>query len=146
MNLTIRQKKFADLYLKYGNATKAAIEAGYSPKSAGYNADKLLKNIKIRSYIDERLSEIEDKRIADVEEVMQYLTKGLRQELDEEVILIEGCGDGVSEAVTKKKKISIKDSNKCAELLAKRFGILTDKLDISGAVPVVIANDDNLED
>ena len=77
---------------------------------------------------------------------MQYLTKGIRQELEEEVIVTEGIGDGCSEAKVMKKKISLKDSNKCAEMLAKRFGILTDKLSVEGVIPVVISGGEDLED
>lgn len=143
--LNERQKRFADLYLELGNASEAARQAGYSEKTAGYNTAKLLNNIKIKEYIDERLKQLEDQKIADVTEVMQYLTAGMRQELEEEVIVTEGCGDGISEAVIKKKKISIKDSNKCAELLAKRFGILTDNMNVNMVVPV-IGGENALED
>lgn len=143
--LTIKQRKFVDLYLEYGNMTKAAIEAGYSPRNAGQNAAKTLDNPNVKEYLEKRLKQIEDQKIADVTEVMQYLTAGMRQELEEEVVVVEGCGDGISEAVIKKKKISIKDSNKCAELLAKRFGILTDNVNMNMIVPV-IGGEDALED
>jgi phage terminase small subunit len=145
MKLTVKQRKFADLYLEYGNATKAAIEAGYKPDNAGNNADKLLKNTKIKSYIEERLEEIESQKIADITEIMQYLTKGLRQELEEEVVVVEGIDKGVSEAKIVTKKISLRDSNKCAELLAKRYGILSESLDVNLSVPV-FGGEDELED
>lgn len=78
--INIRQKAFADEWLKCGNATEAAIKAGYSKKYAGTNADKLLKNTKIAAYITERQKQIEDSRIADVAEVMQFFTRILRNE------------------------------------------------------------------
>lgn len=78
--INIRQKAFADEWLKCGNATEAAIKAGYSKKYAGTNADKLLKNTKISAYIAERQKQIEDSRIADVAEVMQFFTRILRNE------------------------------------------------------------------
>lgn len=78
--INIRQKAFADEWLKCGNATEAAIKAGYSKKYAGTNADKLLKNTKISAYIAERQKQIEDSRIADVSEVMQFFTRILRNE------------------------------------------------------------------
>lgn len=78
--INIRQKAFADEWLKCGNATEAAIKAGYSKKYAGTNADKLLKNTKIAAYIAERQKQIEDSRIADVAEVMQFFTRILRNE------------------------------------------------------------------
>lgn len=145
MKLTVKQRKFADLYLEYGNATKAAIKAGYKPDNAGNNADKLLKNTNIKTYIESRLEEIESQKIANITEVMQYLTKGLRQELEEEVVVVEGIDKGVSEAKIVKKKIGLRDSNKCAELLAKRYGILTNNIDVSVSVPV-FEGENELED
>lgn len=78
--INIRQKAFADEWLKCGNATEAAIKAGYSKKYAGTNADKLLKNTKIATYIAERQKQIEDSRIADIAEVMRFFTRVLRNE------------------------------------------------------------------
>lgn len=138
MSLTVKQMKFADLYLKYGNATQAAKEAGYKGNYVGQNADKLLKNTNIKTYIQNRLDEIESQKIADVTEVMQYLTKGARQQLEEEVVLTDGS--------IVKKKISLRDSNKCVELLAKRYGILTDRVNVEGSAPVVIIGGELLED
>ena len=55
--MTIKQKKFADEYIISGNATKAAIEAGYSKKYANTNASKLLQNTTIKEYVNKRLKE-----------------------------------------------------------------------------------------
>jgi phage terminase small subunit len=134
-------KDFADYYLESGNIYQSAIKAGYSENYAKTNASKLLEKDSVKTYINERMEEINSKRIADITEVMEYLTRGLRQELEEEVIVTEGVGDGCSEARIVKKKISIKDSNKCVEMLAKRFGILTDKIDLENKTKVVIVDD-----
>ena len=134
-------KDFADFYLETGNIYQSAIKAGYSENYAKTNASKLLEKDSVKTYIEEKLEEIQSQRIATVTEVMEYLTKGMRQELEEEVVVVEGSGDGCSDARIIKKKIGIKDSNKCAEMLAKRFGILTEKLNVTGAVPVVIVDD-----
>ena len=140
-----RMKDFADYYLESGNIYQSAIKAGYSENYAKTNASRLLEKDSVKNYMDERLKEINSKRIADITEVMEYLTKGLRQELEEEVIIVEGCGDGYSEAVVKKKKISLKDSNKCAEMLAKRFGMFTDTDTVNVIVPV-FGGEDSLEE
>jgi phage terminase small subunit len=139
-------KDFADFYLETGNIYQSAIKAGYSENYAKTNASKLLEKDSVKTYIDEKLAEIQSQRIATVTEVMEYLTKGMRQELEEEVVVVEGCGDGCSDARIIKKKIGIKDSNKCAEMLAKRFGILSDKFSVEGSIPIVISGDDELED
>ena len=141
-----RMKAFADNYLETGNVYQSAIKAGYSENYAKTNASRLLEKDSVKKYLEDRLEAIESKKIASITEVMQYLTKGIRQELEEEVIVTEGIGDGCSEAKVVKKKISLKDSNKCAEMLAKRFGILTDKLSVEGVIPVVISGGEDLED
>lgn len=136
-----RMKNFADYYLETGNIYQSAIKAGYSENYAKTNATRLLGKDSVKQYMAERLKEIESQKIADITEVMQYLTKGMRQELEEEVVI----NDGLVTSIVK-KKISIRDSNKCAELLAKRFGILTEKVDVSGCLPVMICGEDGLEE
>lgn len=140
-----RMKDFADHYLETGNIYESAIKAGYSENYAKTNASKLLEKDSVKKYIEEQLEKVQSQRIATVTEVMEYLTRGLRQELEEEVVVVEGCGEGCSDAKIIRKKIGIKDSNKCAEMLAKRFGILSDKLSVEGNIPVVISGDDDLE-
>lgn len=140
-----RMKDFADFYLESGNIYESAIKAGYSENYAKTNASKLLDKDSVKKYIDEQLAKIQSQRIATVTEVMEYLTKGLRQELEEEVIVVEGDGMGSSARIMT-KKIGIRDSNKCAEMLAKRFGILSDKFSVEGAIPVVISGEDDLDD
>lgn len=146
MKLTVKQKAFADYYIELGNATEAAIKAGYSKKYAGQNSDKLLKNTKIKMYIDERLKQIEDERIASAAEVMKYLTSVLRGEHTEEVVVVEGNGDGYSSARTINKDISARDRLKAAELLGKRYGIFKDNINVEGVIPVVISGEDDIEE
>lgn len=57
---TRQQKLFVDEYLKLrkSNATQAAINAGYSPRSAASQASQLLKNPKVMKYLDKRESAI----------------------------------------------------------------------------------------
>jgi phage terminase small subunit len=135
-------KDFADFYLETGNIYQSAIKAGYSENYAKTNASKLLEKDSVKNYIEEKLADIQSKRIADITEVMEYLTKGLRQELEEEVVVI----DPITGVKIVKKKIGLKDSNKCVEMLAKRFGILSDKLSVEGNIPIVISGDDDLEE
>lgn len=129
---TPKQIIFASEYLIDFNATrayKAAYKNIKNDETAAVNGNRLLRNAKVKNYIDEKLKEIEDKNIAKAEEVLIYLTKGMRQELDEEVVVTENIGDYMSEARVVKKKISLKDSNKCAELLGKRYRLFIDKVE-----------------
>lgn len=55
--LSEKQKKFANEYLKDLNATQAAIRAGYSVNTAAQQASRLLTNVKVQRYINERQRE-----------------------------------------------------------------------------------------
>lgn len=127
--MTAKQKRFADEYLISLNATQAAIKAGYEGKYVGQNADKLLKNTKISEYISRRMAEKEAELIADQDEILKYLTSVLRGESVSEVVVVEGCGNGYSEARNIEKAPDEKERLKAAELLGKRYGLYTDKIE-----------------
>lgn len=78
MALNEMQQAFADYYLETSNATEAAKKAGYSEKTAYSQGQRLLKNVEVKCYIDERLEEIKGERIATIEEVMQFYTSVMR--------------------------------------------------------------------
>lgn len=84
MKLTPKQKAFADEYLICGNATEAAKKAGYKEKAAYAMGAENLKKPQISAYIAERQKQIEDSRIATIDEVMQYLTSVMRGEIKDQ--------------------------------------------------------------
>lgn len=130
--LTPKQEKFCLEYVKVGFTGQAYINAGYKAKNkviAEANGRRLLEKDYIKNRINELMEEVKSKDIADAEEVLKYLTKGMRMELEEEVVVTENIGDYMSEAKLVKKKISIKDANKCAELLGKRYRLFIDKVE-----------------
>ncbi len=128
--LTAKQKRFCDEYLIDLNATQAAIRAGYSPKTAAASAARLLRNVKVQEYIAQRMAEKESELIADQDEVLKYLTSVLRGESRAQEIVVEGTGEGCSEARTMEKAPSEKERLKAAELLGKRYALFTDKVDM----------------
>lgn len=130
IKLTLKQKKFADEYIISGNATDAAKKAGYSEKTAFTIATENLKKPYIKQYIDQRIKELDDKKIAKQEEVLQYLTSVLRGESKSAIVVVEGLGDGVSEARTVKKTPDEKERLKAAELLGKRYRIFSEKSEV----------------
>ncbi|WP_242822813.1 terminase small subunit [Peptoanaerobacter stomatis] len=130
IKLTLKQKRFADEYIISGNATDAAKKAGYSEKTAFTIATENLKKPYIKQYIDQRIKELDDKKIAKQEEVLQYLTSVLRGESESAIVVVEGCGDGYSEARTVKKTPDEKERLKAAELLGKRYRIFSEKSEI----------------
>lgn len=135
MKLTIKQQRFADEYIISGNATEAAIKAGYSKKTANRIATENLSKLVIKSYIDERLKELSDKKIANQQEVLEYLTSVLRGESSSEVVVIEGQGEGVSKAKPMQKAPDEKERLKAAELLGKRMGLFKEKVELSTDEP-----------
>lgn len=141
--LTIKQKKFADEYIETGNAYKSAINAGYSENYAK-NATKFLleNNGQISAYIDERMKKLEEEAIADQAEVLKYLTRVLRDEEREDVLV----NVGNYEQEIQSMKVSAKDRIKAAELLGKRYGSWTDKVDMNVEMPTIISGDDELSD
>lgn len=127
--LSARQKRFCDEYLIDLNATQAAIRSGYSGKYANTNASKLLQNTRIKEYIAARMAEKESELIADQDEILRYLTSVLRGKSSSTEIVVEGTGDGCSRATTMEKAPSEKERLKAAELLGKRYGLYTDKVE-----------------
>ncbi|OAZ15917.1 terminase [Lactococcus lactis RTB018] len=116
MKLTEKQKKFADYYIELGNATQAAIKAGYSAKYANTNASKLLQNTTIKSYIDERMEQLASERIMSAQEILERLTKIAKADITETVI-ISGV-DGVEEV---KKPPDFKVQIQAMKELLKRY-------------------------
>ena len=144
--MTNKQKRFCEEYLVDCNATQAAIRAGYSEKTARQTAAEILSKPDIKNYIDELLAKMQDKTIASAEEVMRYLTSVVRGESESEIVVVEGTGDGCSDARRMLKAPDERERLKAAELLGKRYGLFTDKVNLEGAVPVIISGEDQLED
>lgn len=146
-NMTDKQRKFADEYLIDCNATRA-YKTAYpnikSDKAASASATRLLGNVKVKSYIEKRLEQISNEKTADAQEVMEYLTSVLRGESHSTICVTEGTGEGCTKARLLEKPPDERERLKAAELLGKRFGLYTDKVDVSNAVPVVISGEDEI--
>lgn len=139
--LSPKQKRFADEYIKTGNAYQSAINVGYSEKYAKARSHKLLENVSINKYIDNNLEVIQKESIAEADEIMRYLTRVLRAEEKEEILVY--VGDGMQEIQTIRP--NAKDRIKAAELLGKRYRMWTDKQEIDFVTPIFL-NDVPLED
>lgn len=123
--MTAKQKRFCDEYLLDLNATQAAIRAGYSEKNARNIASENLAKPNIKEYIDARMAEKENELIADQDEVLKYLTSVMRGKSVSNVLARNEKGaDEVKE-----KPPDEKERLKAAELLGKRYGLYTDKIE-----------------
>ena len=144
VKMTEKQKRFCDEYLISLNATQAYLKAYPNCKkdsSADASARKLLGNARIQAYIKERMEEKESNLIASQDEVLQTLTRVLRREETETVVVTckerKNYYDSKGKKVTEEKEVpklveiptKVSDVNRAAELLGKRYALYTDKVD-----------------
>ncbi|NNU96187.1 terminase small subunit [Anoxybacillus sp. EFIL] len=158
--LTEKQKRFADEYLIDLNATQAAIRAGYSPRSAAEQASRLLKNAKVRAYIDERMAELSRRTGVNQERILRELARiafvnapelinmedaTIREDatIDDmaaiasvrvKVIPTEN-GQGIE------REIRLADKIRALDLLGKRFAMWTERQQIDANFGVQIIDD-----
>lgn len=126
MKLTEKQRRFVDYYVETGNASEAARRAGYAEKAAYRTGSENLRKPQVKAAIDARLKEFEDKRIAKADEAMQFLTSTLRGEVKEERVVVEGTGEGRSDARIIKVQVSARDRLDAAKSLLKRYPMQLD--------------------
>lgn len=123
MALTEKQKKFVDEYIVTLNATEAARRAGYS--NPHVQGPRLLANVRVRNFIDERLKKIEDARIAKADELMRYLTAVVRKEAE--------------------KDAPAKIRLMAAEMLLKRYDAAS-SAESTGELPVIIRGEEEIRE
>ena len=93
--LTEKQKRFADYYIELGNATQAAIKAGYSKRTANPIAAQNLAKLSIKTYIEERLAQLASERIMGAQEAVELLSSIARAEITEVVVVSTPVGSEV---------------------------------------------------
>lgn len=132
--LTVKQRKFADNYIKSGNATESYIQAGYSVKTrnvAEVEGFKLLRNPKIATYVETNINEMSNNKIASAEEVLEYLTRVVRGEEKEKTVIYS---KETSEAIEVDVTPDLRERTKAAELLGKRYAIFTDRKEVDVSI------------
>jgi len=143
--MTDKQRKFCDEYLIDCNATRA-YKAAYpnvtKQRTAESAGNRLLSNVEVKAYIEQKLDEMSSAKVASAEEVMKYLTSVMRGEHTEQCLKLVGEGIQTITDID----VGAKERLKAAELLGKRYGLFTDKVNLEGALPVMIVGEDNLEE
>ena len=131
-HLTKRQIDFVQEYMKTNNVRQSAIKAGYSQKTASVQGSRLLSNVKVSAYINAINERLESDKIADIEEVMQYLTSVMRGEKKDQFDLDP----------------SLSERTKAASELARRLDVKARNLNIECAVNIIddIPDDTEIED
>ena len=136
--LTLKQQRLADEYIISGSAYQSAITAGYSENYAKGNVVKLLENVSVKSYIDEKLAELQSQKVADQQEVLEYLTSVMRGEKTEPLLVLDG--EGTQKVINAVPPVQAR--TKAAELLGKRYRLFTDKVELDVTVEQVVFEDD----
>lgn len=140
-----KHEKFCNEYIKDMNATQAAIRAGYSEKTAGVQASKLLKIVNIKTRVAELREAYFNENIMTAQQVEYELTRIALGLSNEKQVVIEGTGEGCSEARIIDKPPDEKSRLKALELMAKRHRILSGDTTID-IKPVLIVGGDDIAD
>lgn len=111
MKLTPKQKKFAEYYIQSGNATEAAKKAGYSTKTARQIGTENLAKPSISAYIAQRMGSLDNKLIAEADEVLMFYTAVMRGEVKDQFGL----------------EASLSDRLKAGDSLMKRYAAASEK-------------------
>ena len=107
-HLNQRQIRFVQNYMKTNNITHSAIDAGYSPKTAHVQGSRLLSNVKVSAYINAINERLESDKIADIQEVMEYLTSVMRGEKKDQFDLDASVGDRTRAASELAKRLDVR--------------------------------------
>jgi len=161
-----KQEKFCLEYLVDLNATKAAKRAGYSPKSAYSQGQRMLKHVEIKKRIADLQEEQERRVEVKADQVIgelsrlafsnmsDFISMGESGELEmkdlEELPReVMACISEISETETcsgRKIKFKLHDKGRALELLMKHKGMLTERLQvIEKGVDLSTMSDEELE-
>lgn len=112
MTLTMKQKRFAEEYVKTGNARESYKAVyGCKEKVAEANSSRLLSNAKVLEYVEQLNKAILTPKIADMMEIKEYWTNILRKDP-------HGINGGL----------------KASEYIAKTNAAFIDKMEHSGKI------------
>lgn len=140
-----RHEKFCHEYIKDMNATQAAIRTGYSKNTANRIGSRLLSNVDIKSRVAELRDAYLDENIMTAKQVEYELTRIALGLSKEKQVVIEGTGEGRSEARIIDKPPDERSRLKALELMAKRHRILSGDTTID-VQPVIIMGGDDIAD
>lgn len=140
-----RHEKFCHEYIKDMNATQAAIRTGYSEKTAKMQGSRLMTNDDVKARVAELRDAYFNENIMTAQQVEYELTRIALGLSNEKHVVIEGTGDGYSEARIIDKPPDEKSRLKALELMAKRHRILSGDTTID-IKPVLIVGGDDIAD
>ena len=110
MNLTPKQKAFADYYIECGNSTEAARKAGYSEKASRFIGSENLTKPNISAYIAERMQVQNEARVASADEVLQFFSSVMRGEVKDQFGLDAALSDRLNAGKELMKRYAAADN------------------------------------
>lgn len=110
MNLTPKQKAFADYYIECGNSTEAARKAGYSDKASRFIGSENLTKPNISAYIAERMQAQNEARVASADEVLQFFSSVMRGEIKDQFGLDAALSDRLNAGKELMKRYAAADN------------------------------------
>lgn len=115
--LSVREQKFVSLYLEYGDAKKACIEAKFKTNAPGPYARKLLAKPKIQKEVKEQLDLFKNECIASSQEIMGFYTMAMRGEVKDQFGLDATLADRLkaAEALAKRQIDAVAIANKAKD-------------------------------
>lgn len=132
--LTPKQEKFCAEYIKDGNATQAALRAGYSKKTARAIGCQNLAKPLIVERIKELTKDADEARTIQVKEALERLTVICRREqTDEAISPVDGSKIEM--------KIATRDQLKALELILKLNGMFEKNINLTGDLGINIEVD-----
>jgi phage terminase small subunit len=161
-SLSARQQRFAVEYVQDGNATDAAVRAGYSANGAAVQGCRLLRNAKVSAAIEvaarARLDAIAEEGITGdriLREFARICRSDWRRLVDDQgnLLPIRDWPDDVASAIASVEitegkagvtvtKIKLWDKIAALTNMAKHFGLLKDLTEHSGAITYSWLGDD----
>ena len=158
MALSEKQKLFCLEYIKDNNATQAAIRAGYSKKTAYAIGSENLKKLEVQEYLKKIMESKDSELIASGDEVLQTLTRILRREEKEHIVItckvkksyFDENGKKVIEESEEPQVVEIPtkifDVNKAAESLGKSHQLFTVNYKIDGIASMVFYGENEIKE
>lgn len=121
ITLSLLQRRFADAYIRIGNVSpqRAAIEAGYSVKSAKREGERLLELSHVREYIDATLKSEADNAVMNRWQALRLLNDIAQGKVKDFQVVVVGTSVGHSEPRVVEKPVSIKDRKEALEVMLK---------------------------
>ena len=116
MNLTPKQKAFADYYIECGNSTEAARKAGYSEKTSRSIGAENLTKPDISAYIAERMQAQNEARVASADEVLQFFSSVMRGEVKDQFGLDAALSDRLNAGKELMKRYAAADNSARADV------------------------------